>query len=104
MALKTLLGKTASVRLPTTLSIQRALVSEPFPILARCAAHFFPKEQKSPLMHTTLVSHVETYIATVRSSHSPPPLVTVREFQATVESLNPKAVLGKDGVTPTIVK
>ncbi|KAI9555015.1 hypothetical protein GHT06_020309 [Daphnia sinensis] len=87
-ALKTLSGKTASVKLPTTLLINGVWISEPLPILESCAAHFFPKEKTSLPMHTTLVSDVETHIATVIPSHYPP--VTERELKAAVESLNPK--------------
>jgi hypothetical protein len=71
-------------------------------VIGSCANHFFPSEPPSQSNHTSVSNFVSDAILS-QSDRAPPP-VTSWEVTAAIDSLNPKAAPGHDGLSMAIVK
>ncbi len=71
-------------------------------VIGSCANHFFPGEPPSQSNHTSVSNFVSDAILS-QSNRAPPP-VTSWEVTAAIDSLNPKAAPGHDGLSMAIVK
>jgi hypothetical protein len=88
--------------LPPSITFNGEPISEPSAVIDCCAKHFFPDEPPSQPYHDSVSKFVSD--ATLSQSNTAPPPVTSWEVTAAIDSLNPNASPGHDGLSMAIVK
>jgi hypothetical protein len=100
--LKLFAGKSNSVALPPSITVNGEIISDPGTVIDSCASHLFPREPPSLPSHTLVVDFVSEAI--LGQSDTTPPPVTSWEVTTAIDSLNSKAAPGQDGLSMAIVK
>ena len=103
-ALKTKSGKSANVSLPSSISIDGSVSSNPTDILKKCAEHFFPSPTPSTQAHAQAEELAASFSQSSATfcvpSNSPP--ISQEERSNAIASLNLKSAPGADGLSTAI--
>nr|CAH0106964.1 unnamed protein product [Daphnia galeata] len=104
-ALKTKSGKSANVSLPSSISIDGSVSSNPTDILKKCAEHFFPSPTPSTQAHAQAEELAASFSQSSATfcvpSNSPP--ISQEELSNAIASLNLKSAPGADGLSTAII-
>jgi hypothetical protein len=100
-ALESFTGKSKSIPLPHSLTINGALTSDPGTILEACANHFFPTEPPYDESHNVIEELARLETECVDSV--PTPVISDWEFESAIASLNPNSAPVPDGISASLL-
>jgi hypothetical protein len=93
-------GKSKSIPVPSELTVNGAVTTDPSIITKACADHFFPFEPPSDIAHSAIIDSAKSAL---NLSDSAVPPISDWEFESAFKTLNKKSAPGYDGISADLL-